>query len=82
MESQNSFSCSSDPGELLAHFPDVNNSCSSLYLGILDGPEIIRALSSPEERCLETQGNIMIPVTWVGGVETKKSQYISLSSEK
>lgn len=36
------------PGGLLPRFPDINsnNSCPSLYVGILDGPEIIKVLSS------------------------------------
>lgn len=58
---------------LLVHFPDRNNnSCPSLYLGMLGAPEIIKALSSSEERCLETQGDIMIPAAWVGGVESMR----------
>lgn len=62
-------------GGLPAHFPDRNNnSCLSLYLGILDGLEIIKALSSSEERCLDTQGDIMIPVASVGGVETTRGE--------
>lgn len=64
-------------GELLARFPDGNNnSCFSPYLGILDGPEVIRALSSSEERCLETKGDLMIPEAWAGGVETARGSVI------
>lgn len=65
-------------GESRAHFPDGNNnSGSSLYLGTLAGLEIMKAVSTSEERCLETQGDVMVPAAWVGGVEPMRG-YVSM----